>query len=111
MLAQPKLTALAAAVFFTVFAASAAETPAAETITIDASAKTHPFPHFWEQVMGSGRANLSLRDSYRKDLRAVRDVTGLQYIRFHAILDDENGVYDEDAQGKPIYNFSYVDQI
>jgi xylan 1,4-beta-xylosidase len=85
--------------------------PVAETISIDAAAPTHPFPHFWEQVFGSGRANLSLRDDYRKDLRSVRDITGLQYIRFHAILDDENGVYDEDAQGKPIYNFSYVDQI
>jgi xylan 1,4-beta-xylosidase len=88
---------------------SAAAVP--ETITIDASAPTHPLPHFWEQMFGSGRANLSLRDDYRKDLRSVRDITGFQYIRFHAILDDENGVYDEDAQGKPIYNFSYVDQI
>jgi xylan 1,4-beta-xylosidase len=87
----------------------AAQTP--ETITIDATAPAHPFPHFWEQMFGSGRANLSLRDSYRQDLRTVRDATGFQYIRFHAILDDENGVYDEDAQGNPIYNFSYVDQI
>src|ERR1017187_9686264 len=35
----------------------------AETITIDADAPTHPFPHFWEQMFGSGRAILSLRDS------------------------------------------------
>jgi xylan 1,4-beta-xylosidase len=87
------------------------QTPVAENITIDAAAATHPFPHFWEQMFGSGRANLSLREDYRKDLRAVRDITGFQYIRFHAILDDENGVYGEDAQGKPVYNFSYVDQI
>jgi xylan 1,4-beta-xylosidase len=87
----------------------AAQTP--ETITISAAAPTHPFPHFWEQIFGSGRANLSLRDSYRQDLRAVQSVTGFQYIRFHAILDDENGVYDEDPQGNPVYNFSYVDQI
>ncbi|HEX4168012.1 MAG TPA: glycosyl hydrolase family 39 [Bryobacteraceae bacterium] len=82
-----------------------------ETISIDAGAATHPFPHFWEQMFGSGRANLSMRESYRKDLRRVRDHTGFTYIRFHAILDDENGVYDEDAQGRPVYNFSYVDQI
>ena len=89
----------------------AAQAPVTETITIEAGAPSHPFPHFWEQMFGSGRANLSLRENYRKDLRAVRDITGFQYIRFHAIMDDENGVYDEDAQGKPIYNFSYVDQI
>jgi xylan 1,4-beta-xylosidase len=37
--------------------------------------------------------------------------TSIQYVRFHAILDDENGIYDEDAQGHPVYNFSYLDQI
>ncbi len=82
-----------------------------ENITVDAAAVARPFPHFWEQMFGSGRANLSLRDSYRQDLRTVRDHTELRYVRFHAILDDENGVYDEDAQGKPVYNFSYVDEI
>ena len=29
-----------------------------ETITIDAAAPAHPFPHFWEQMFGSGRAVL-----------------------------------------------------
>jgi xylan 1,4-beta-xylosidase len=83
-----------------------------ETITVDpATAAAHPFPHFWEQMFGSGRAVLSLRESYRNDLRSVRDITGFTYIRFHAIFHDEIGVYDEDAQGKSIYNFSYVDQI
>jgi xylan 1,4-beta-xylosidase len=82
-----------------------------ETITIDANAPAHPFPHFWEQMFGSGRAILSLRESYRSDLRAVRQITGFRYVRFHAILDDDVGVYGEDQQGHPIYNFSYVDQI
>jgi xylan 1,4-beta-xylosidase len=82
-----------------------------ETVAIDAHAPATPLPHFWEQMFGSGRANLSLRQDYRDDLRAVKQVTGFQYVRFHAILDDENGVYDEDAQGDPVYNFSYIDQI
>jgi xylan 1,4-beta-xylosidase len=82
-----------------------------ETITIDVAAPAHPFPHFWEQMFGSGRAVLSLRDSYRRDLRAVRQITNFQYVRFHGILLDDVGVYDEDKQGKPVYNFSYVDQI
>jgi xylan 1,4-beta-xylosidase len=82
-----------------------------DVIVVDANAPRHPFPHFWERMFGSGRAILSLRDSYRADLRSVREITGFEYIRFHAIFDDEVGVYDEDAQGKPVYNFSYVDQI
>jgi xylan 1,4-beta-xylosidase len=82
-----------------------------ETVVIDTQAESHPLPHFWEHMFGSGRAILSLRDSYRQDLREVKAVTGMQYIRFHAIFHDETGVYDEDAQEKPVFNFSYVDQI
>jgi xylan 1,4-beta-xylosidase len=82
-----------------------------ETITIDSSAPSHPFPHYWEQMFGSGRAILSLRASYRKDLRDVKQITDFQYVRFHAILNDEVGVYKEDTNGNPAYNFSYVDQI
>jgi xylan 1,4-beta-xylosidase len=82
-----------------------------ETVVIDAHAAGQPFPHFWEQTFGSGRAILSLREGYRNDLREVKKVTEFRYVRFHNILHDEVGVYDEDEQGKPVYNFSYVDQI
>jgi xylan 1,4-beta-xylosidase len=85
--------------------------PQPHVIVIDALAASHPFPHFWERMFGSGRAILSLRDSYRRDLRAVKEITGFDYLRFHAIFHDEVGVYDEDSQGRPLYNFSYVDQI
>jgi xylan 1,4-beta-xylosidase len=82
-----------------------------EKVVIDNQAQAHPFPHFWEHVFGSGRAILSLRESYRSDLRETKKVTAMQYVRFHAIFHDEVGVYDEDAQGNPVFNFSYVDQI
>jgi xylan 1,4-beta-xylosidase len=81
------------------------------TVNVDLNAPSHPFPHFWEQMFGSGRAILSLRESYRDDLREVQHITGFQYIRFHAIFHDEVGLYDEDKDGHPVYNFSYVDQI
>ena len=83
----------------------------AEAVEIDPNAASHPLPHFWEKMFGSGRAILSLRDDYRHDLRETKRITNLEYIRFHAIFHDEVGLYDEDANGKPIYNFSYVDQI
>lgn len=82
-----------------------------ELIVVDAKAPSRPFPHFWEQMFGSGRAILSLRESYRRDLRDVKKVTDFKYVRFHAIFHDEVGVYDEDTQQNPVYNFSYVDQI
>ena len=62
-------------------------------------------------MFGSGRAVLSLRDSYRRDLRDVKQITGFRYVRFHAIFDDEVGVYQQGSDGRPRYNFSYVDQI
>jgi xylan 1,4-beta-xylosidase len=84
---------------------------AQETVEIDAHAQTTAFPHFWEEMFGSGRAILSLRESYREDLRAVRQVADFKYVRFHAILHDELGVYNEDEHGEPVYNFAYVDQV
>ncbi len=101
-------------------------TASPERLTIDAHAATTPFPHFWEQTFGSGRAILSLRDSYRKDIRTVKQATGFQSVRFHGIFNDEVGLYDPDRRtinfaqtagktGNTIddsaYNFSYVDQI
>ena len=87
------------------------ECRAQEEIRIDASAAARPFPHFWEHMFGSGRAILSLREDYRSDLRAVKEATDFHYVRFHAILHDEVGVYNEDEHGEPVYNFAYVDEI
>lgn len=117
---------LLAACLFTPGTAPAA--PAAgDTVQIhvDAKAPGQPFPHFWERMFGSGRAVLSLRDDYRKDLAAVKQATGFGYVRFHGILDDDVGLVPPardgqpfyNAAGKPgansppVYNFSYVDQI
>lgn len=105
------------------FADAAKGQAAPVTITVDAKAATTPFPHFWEQTFGSGRAILSLRDEYRKDIDDVHDATDFQSVRFHGILMDEVGIYDparkytnpgqatKNVQTDGIYNFSYVDAI
>lgn len=54
---------------------------------------------------------MALRASYQRDLREVHKATGFRYIRFHGIFDRGVGVYSETADGKPVYNFSYVDHI
>ena len=82
-----------------------------QIISIDLQAQATPFPHYWEQSFGSGRAILSLRDSYRSDLREVKRITDFRYARFHAIFHDELGVYDEDENGNPEFNFTYVGQV
>jgi xylan 1,4-beta-xylosidase len=87
------------------------QSAAKKTIEIDLNAPARPFPHFWEQMFGSGRAILTLRESYRRDLRATKEITGFRYVRFHDILDDDVGLYSVDRQSRPDYNFSYIDQI
>ncbi|WP_263417413.1 GH39 family glycosyl hydrolase [Terriglobus albidus] len=82
-----------------------------EQVVINARNQGTPLPHFWETMFGSGRAILSLRESYRQDLRTVKKATGFTYVRPHGIFMDEVGLFDLDAQGKPVYNFSYIDQI
>jgi xylan 1,4-beta-xylosidase len=82
-----------------------------ETVTVDAAAPVRRFPHFWETVFGSGRAELSLREAYRRDLRQVKSATQMKYVRCHAIFHDEIGLYSEDRSGNPIYNFTYIDQV
>ncbi|MDO1529238.1 glycosyl hydrolase family 39 [Fulvimonas sp. R45] len=130
MKAKPKLLhaalGLLAACLFAAGAAQAAPA-AADTVQVkvDAKAPGTPFPHFWERMFGSGRASLALRDDYRKDLVAVKQATGFGYVRFHGILDEDVGLFHlgkngqpfynaadmSGADARPVYNFSYVDQI
>ena len=80
-------------------------------ILIDGAAPEQPFPHFWEQMFGSGRAILALRADYQRDMRAVKRVTDFRLVRFHGIFDRQVGVFHLDAHGRPVYNFTYVDEI
>ena len=93
-------------------AADATETDVRhESTVVLSAAKGAPFPHFWDRMFGSGRALLSLRESYRYDVATVRAATGFEYLRFHDILDDDVGVVVADAKGAISYNFSLVDEI
>ena len=115
--------AATALLLITPLAVAQSATQTAETITVDAHAATTPFPHVWEQTFGSGRAILSLRDDYRKDMRTVHAATGFKAVRFHGIFNDDVGLFDPNAEYKDPglaatkieqaspYNFSYVDQI
>lgn len=115
-----RLPLLAAVLAFGLASAPAQQ---AVNLSINADAPTTPFPHFWEETFGSGRAILALRDSYRRDLRTVKEATDFQSVRFHGIFLDEVGLYDPDrrtqnpgraaiaANDSSIYNFNYIDQI
>jgi xylan 1,4-beta-xylosidase len=105
------LILLAASISFMSAPAASIRPEESERVEVDAAAPGHPFSHFWERVFGSGRAVLSLRQSYRNDLRLVKRATRIQYVRCHAIFHDEIGLYSEDPAGRPVYDFTYIDQI
>lgn len=130
--AVPSWKQAATATLFAIAGTICAQTPLGvrtvdETLRIDSRAQGTPFPHYWETLFGSGRAILSLRNSYRSDLLAVKQSTSFQSVRFHGIFMDEVGLYDPDrkpiqfaqmknsattaAENTGIYNFSYIDQI
>ena len=66
---------------------------------------------FYQEVVGAGRAKEGLRADWMRDLALVHRECGFKYIRFHGLLQDEMGVYDEDRDGNPVYNFQYIDAL
>ncbi|MBB3883621.1 GH39 family glycosyl hydrolase [Acetobacter oeni] len=94
-------------------AATQAQPARAQTdnIVIDPRQPGKPFPHFWEEMFGSGRAVLGLRENYLKNLSLVKSITHFNYVRFHGVFGDEMGLVSLDNNGRPVYNFRYIDQV
>jgi xylan 1,4-beta-xylosidase len=70
-----------------------------------------PMSRMYNFCVGAGRANEGLRADWQNELRQVRADCGFRYIRFHGLFCDDMGVYQEDKQGRPIYNWQYVDEL
>src|ERR1700735_2773480 len=86
-LRRPTFTALLLALILSpaVLAQSPSDSQPINIIVNTRDAGT-PFPHFWEQTFGSGRAVLSLRESYRDDMRTVKTSIGFGALRFTGIF-------------------------
>ncbi|MBN2090681.1 glycoside hydrolase [candidate division KSB1 bacterium] len=69
--------------------------------------------HFkvFKECVGAGRANEGLRADWQQQLRMVQKEIGFKYIRFHGLLCDDMGVYKEDRNGNPMYNWQYIDVL
>ena len=88
--------------------------PAKDTsirITAGAGEPGSPLVHFWSKVVGAGRANEGLRATWQEELKMAADNGGFRYVRFHGLFHDDMFVYREDEQGRPIYNFQYIDDL
>ena len=80
-------------------------------IAADLSTVRGPTSRMYNFCVGAGRANEGLRADWQRQLRQVRAECGFRYIRFHGLFCDDMGVYQEDKQGRPIYNWQYVDEL
>jgi xylan 1,4-beta-xylosidase len=81
------------------------------TINVDVAKIKGPLNNFFNECVGAGRANEGLRADWQRQLRYAKQQLGFRYIRMHGLLHDDMGVYNEDRQGNPIYNWQYVDEL
>jgi len=81
------------------------------TIQADLSQIKGPRSMVWQDSVGAGRVGEGLRAGWRVQLELCRKELGFKYLRAHGLLHDELGVYSEDKQGNPRYNWQYIDDV
>jgi xylan 1,4-beta-xylosidase len=93
-------------------AAAGTNPPVGErVITADLRQVRGPLNTMFRTCVGAGRANEGLRADWQRQLAYVREECGFTYLRLHGLFTDDMGVYREDKQGNPEYNWQYVDEL
>ncbi len=86
---------------------------ATEAVEVDLGREVGGLDHIWQRCVGSDRAEITLRESWRKDAKRGREELGLERVRFHGVFDDELGVGAKPSFGRvsPDFNFQNVDAV
>lgn len=66
--------------------------------------------HTWRDLCGVTRASAVLSAEVQALLARMQRDVGFSYIKFNGIFSDDMHVYSEDAIGKPVFSFAYVDK-
>lgn len=104
--------ALLLAALLPLVASATSLTPAApRVVSADLAEVRGPKSRMYDFCVGAGRANEGLRADWQRQLRLVHEQCGFRYIRFHGLFTDDMGVYFEDKQGNPVYNWQYIDEL
>src|ERR1700748_2170269 len=83
-----------------------------EEIIVNPQTAAAPFPHFWAHMFGSCHAPVTLCEGWRNDLRALKEIVDVRYVRFHGIFGREIGIYDRvDSAGNVTLNFTRIDLV
>ena len=80
-------------------------------ITADFNKEKGIFNTMFKECIGAGRANEGLRADWQQQLAYVKKNCDFKYIRMHGLLSDDMAVYREDRNGKPEYNYQYIDVL
>ena len=93
--------------------ASSAHAAPLVSVRVETREAIGQLPHIWEECVGSDRAAITLRESWRKDLERWKQEAGVKRVRFHGVLNDELGVYAPTIlnRNKVTPNFQNVDQV
>ena len=70
-----------------------------------------PLNTMFKRCVGAGRAAEGLRADWQRQLAYVHEQCGFEYLRMHGLLGDDMGVYREDKNGRPEYNWQYIDEV
>lgn len=85
------------------------------SISIDASQRGLAWSRFYEKGVASDHANIILNTAFGRNIQNAmkkgHDQAGFEYIRFHGILNNDIGLYSENAAGTPVYNWTRFDQV
>ncbi len=85
------------------------------SITVDAGQRGLAWSRFYEKGVASDHANIILNTAFGRNIQNAmkkgHDQAGFEYIRFHGILNNDIGLYTENASGTPVYNWARFDQV
>jgi xylan 1,4-beta-xylosidase len=91
------------------------ESPNGVHLRVDAGAPGPAWNRFYETAVAADHANTLLCTAWGRNIRhalsKAHDEAGFRYVRFHGILDDDVGVYSEDAQGTARYDWTRLDRV
>jgi xylan 1,4-beta-xylosidase len=110
---RPSLAVAVGLLIPSLLAAAPAPAPAppVRVVKADLGQAKGPLPLAFRKCVGAGRANEGLRADWQEQLRLVKSELGFEYLRLHGLFHDDMGVYFEDKQGRPVYNWQYVDRF
>jgi xylan 1,4-beta-xylosidase len=100
-----------AAFFAAMNVSLAATNETARLISADLRQTNGPLDTMFKFCVGAGRANEGLRADWQRQLTYAHRECGFTYIRMHGLFDDDMGVYREDNNGNPEYNWQYIDAL